>query len=353
MQRPDGCLWHVDAPSQNQFDCLSAVITDIQADPCRCLPILGPGLLDSTFGPQRKIAEAWADNNAFPLAQHRREDLPQVAQFLTMTQSPYHMETTLQKEWYTALLKEHRHHMAQEVANKPLHESVQAVAEYLRRQHINDPHRILAKIPFPLYLTTSPFDHLSEALKDKDPSNPRHCSPNVASCQWWRAEKRLGQNSYPYPNVNNVEPECLSLKSSDEIRLKRDRPLVYHLFGRLVCANWTVLTEDDYIDYLIDVILREDLIPQTIKTALTTHTLLFLGFEVDDWNFRILLPAFRALGRDRNSVTSVAIQIDPDATRFHDPVGARRYLEARFKKINFTIWWSSVENCLSTLGRSF
>ena len=37
------------------------------------------------FGPSREFARRWAERNHFPLASHAREDLPQVAEYLSVS----------------------------------------------------------------------------------------------------------------------------------------------------------------------------------------------------------------------------------------------------------------------------
>ena len=49
-----------------------------------------------------------------------------------------------------------------------------------------------------------------------------------------------------------------------------------------------MLTEDDYFDFLIGVTANKDLIPKPVRRALADSALLFLGFQLDDWDFRVL-----------------------------------------------------------------
>jgi hypothetical protein len=54
----------------------------------QCTPILGPGLTEPFVGSRRDIAQKWAEERNFPMSPHVREDLPQVAQYLAVNQSP-------------------------------------------------------------------------------------------------------------------------------------------------------------------------------------------------------------------------------------------------------------------------
>ena len=48
-------------------------------------PILGSGLTDALVGTRRKMALSFAEEFDFPLAEHLRDDLPQVAQYVLST----------------------------------------------------------------------------------------------------------------------------------------------------------------------------------------------------------------------------------------------------------------------------
>jgi hypothetical protein len=129
------------------------------------------------------------------------------------------------------------------------------------------------------------------------------------------------------------------------------RPLVYHLFGRLGEPDSLVLTEDDYFNYLIGVTGNKELIPEVVRRALADTALLFLGFRMDDWNFRVLFRSFmnqEGRGR-RRKYTHVAAQIDPEEGRIQEPERARRYLETYFQDADISIYWGSIDDFMRDL----
>ncbi|MEP3427051.1 MAG: SIR2 family protein [Roseibium sp.] len=87
-----------------------------------------------------------------------------------------------------------------------------------------------------------------------------------------------------------------------EDRMLEDRPpvLIYkmhgtaaHLFegsGELTCDP-VVLTENDYIDFLAANLIHE--IPTDVLTILRQSTLMFFGYALEDWNFRVLLSQIK------------------------------------------------------------
>ncbi|MEI2689141.1 MAG: SIR2 family protein [Anaerolineae bacterium] len=113
-----------------------------------------------------------------------------------------------------------------------------------------------------------------------------------------------------------------------------------------------VLTEDDYFDYLIGVTSNNDLIPAAVRRALTDTALLFLGFNLDEWDFRVL---FRSImqreGRNRRGrYAHIAAQIDPEQGQILEPEGARRYLEAYFGDADISIFWGRVDDFSAELA---
>jgi hypothetical protein len=206
-----------------------------------------------------------------------------------------------------------------------LDEQLIAAAAGRRAQGALDSFAVLAALPLPIYLTTAVDRLLEHNLAE------RGKSPASAVCAW---QGELGADAEP-----------------GELRPDPQRPLVYHLFGRLDAPGAMVLTEDDYFDFLIGVTGNRDLIPVTVRRALADTALLFLGFHMQDWNFRVL---FRSImkqqgGGRRKRYAHVAAQIDPEQGRAVDIERARRYLEEYFDEADITIYWGSAEDFLREL----
>jgi hypothetical protein len=188
---------------------------------------------------------------------------------------------------------------------------------------------VLAQLPMSIYITTDPSNLLAEALVAAGKE------PQVELCRW------------------NEDVELLPSIYDDEPSYRPDvqRPLVYHLFGQIREPDSLVLTEDDYFDYLIGVTRDKDLIPAVVRRALADTALLFLGFRMDDWNFRVLFRSIMSQeGRGRRSkYAHVAVQIDPEEGRILEPDRARRYLESYFQDADISIYWGSVEDFVKEL----
>jgi len=138
-----------------------------------------------------------------------------------------------------------------------------------------------------------------------------------------------------------------------DYRPTEKRPLVYCLFGQFSDLDSMVLTEDDYFDYLIGVTSNKDLIPGVVRRALADTALLFLGFQLDDWNFRVLYRSIMSQeGRTRRKKYShIAAQIDPEEGRILEPDRARKYLESYFQDADISIYWGSAEDFVRDLQK--
>jgi hypothetical protein len=300
-------------------------------------PILGPGLLGSYLGSGREIARRWADTYHFPLASYQREDLPQVAQYLRTRQNDDDAPARQLTEYLRQrMLESHSGKLPDNLRQAPPLQQLAALLEAegarQRQADADEPHRILARLPLPHYLTTNPDDLLAQALRESGKT------PHVAACPW---NSDMARTEIPYEGEPTVA-----------------EPLVYHLFGRISQPKSLVLAEDDYFDYLIGMTLNKGLIPSSILDALADSALLFLGFHLDDWNFRVLFRSIMSSpGLRLRRYPHVAVQINPEEDRFIDPERGREYLEMyfrsylghRFPGVEISIYWGSLQDFMEEL----
>jgi len=295
----------------------------------RCTPILGPGLTEPLLGSRREIARRWAETYAFPMAPHNCEDLPQVAQYLAVNQDHTFPRDELGEYLSKEIVRRYGRGLPDELRGACLDDLITAVGTQCRELDPAEPHRVLAQLPMSIYITTDPSNLLAEALVAAGKE------PQVELCRWNEDVELL-------PSIYDDEPSY---------RPDAQRPLVYHLFGQIREPDSLVLTEDDYFDYLIGVTRDKDLIPAVVRRALADTALLFLGFRMDDWNFRVLFRSIMSQeGRGRRSkYAHVAVQIDPEEGRILEPERARRYLESYFQDADISIYWGSVEDFVKEL----
>ncbi len=305
-----------------------ALLNNIQSG--RCTPILGPGTSEWLFGSRREIAERWAETFAFPMSDSGRESLPQVTQYVAVDQDLNFMRQQLMGYLRQQALRHLGDAPPADQDTASLDELISAAGAIYASQHEAETYRVLASLPLPIYITTNPGNLLGDALAAAGKQ------PVIEICRWRDDLAAL-------PSIYDSEP---GYKPTAE------RPLVYHLFGRLNEADTVVLTEDDYFDYLIGVTSNNDLIPPAVRRALTDTALLFLGFNLEEWDFRVL---FRSImqreGRNRRGrYAHIAAQIDPEQGQILQVDAARRYLEEYFGDADVSIFWGSVEDFAGELA---
>ena len=321
-----GRIWYEPGFDAQDFAKWPALVGSITRG--KCTPILGHGLLDHFIGSTREVAQHLALKHHFPLNPAARDDLPQVAQFLAVKQDVDLLRDELTYAFRTALAA---HAPEPLVAEASLDTQLSHVGAQRRSADAGEPHRVLASLPLPIFLTATPDRLLADALSEGAKA------PQVQICPWNR-HGELNQLPLVPPTVQ--------------------RPLVYHLFGRLDDPESLVLTEDDYFRYLIGVTRNEELLPKVVGSALVNTALLFLGFRLDDWNFRVLFQSVMNLAGSelRRRYTHVAVQLDPQEGLMLDPQAARDYLKTYFGpaaaltyQTNISIYWGSAEDFLREL----
>ena len=74
-----------------------------------------------------------------------------------------------------------------------------------------------------------------------------------------------------------------------------------------------VLTERDYFDFVIKLNKEDerDLLPTVIRQELPRSSLLFIGYNLQDLNFRAIFQGALSFSRRKSRKISVAVQIPP------------------------------------------
>ncbi|MCA9698406.1 MAG: SIR2 family protein, partial [Myxococcales bacterium] len=299
----------------------------------KVVPIIGPRLLESAHGSSHETALRLAGASHFPMARHEWDDLPRVTGFMAVKESRYNVIGAYKEQLLHDLIERHRSWLpAKEIppANpRPkLGKLLALVGDHLREQ-ADDAYRILSELPASVYVTTN-FDPLLERALE---TNER------------KAQRLLTRWRYQNVPVRNDE-EVLAEVTAKE-------PLVFHVFGAFGpdSDDSLVMTEDDYFDYLLAANASQ-LVPPKVESALVDNSLLFLGFRLTDWHFRVLFRLMMSLpGRERlKRYCHVAVQLDPDMQSMEDVEGAKSFLSAYFgKEANIDIFWGSSEDFLVAL----
>lgn len=285
-----------------------------------CTPIFGPGLLETMFEYRGWLARRWAREFAFPLASPQHEELTAVAQYLASKQGPDFPHKRLVKDLQLGL--------GERVGAGSIVEQLGA----LRRRRFAgrvDPYAVLAALPLPLFLLASPDPLVAEALRE------RGKRPVVAALPWRRGLR------HALTDAASVQPSV-------------EAPLVYHLFGALAAPRSLVLTQDDYVDLLLRIHKPEvrDMIPPVVLERLVDSSLLFLGFQVDSWEFRaVFRTVMQQEGMESSLGPHIAAQLDPDEGQVLDAGGARAYFERYLQGAHVDVYWGTADSFLVDLER--
>ncbi|TMJ92615.1 MAG: SIR2 family protein, partial [Alphaproteobacteria bacterium] len=267
----------------------------------RCTPFLGAGASFPALPLGGGVAEKWSAEHNYPLAD--RTDLPRVAQYLAVT-----YDSMFPKE---------------ELANSF---KKCAPPDFSAR---DEPHGVLSRLPLPIYMTTNYDDFMIRALKAQGREGVRE------TCRWKSDIKHL-----PSEFEKGYVPSA-------------QQPVVFHLHGYLDETKSMVLTEDDYLDFLMRISTDQHILPPRVQEAFTDSTLLFLGYGLADWNFRVL---FRALVEylDKSSTRShVSVQLSQVREDMTDEQkeSVQNYFDKHFSSLRIRVFWGTCRDFVSELSR--
>jgi hypothetical protein len=287
-----------------------------------CTPIIGSDLLEPLSN--RRFSQYLARHLRTPL---REQGLPRIAQQLKVEKGPDRPGNELENFYRFEVAGP----AIRAGAAEPLPELLSRWAQRNLGAPVFNPYRELAELGvFPAFVTTCPDSLLAEALVAAS------LSPQVLVCPW----KGRTEDTQALPTSVTASIES---------------PLVFHLFGHMSDPQSVVLTEDDFFDHLIWLAVNNNLLPSELINRVSSNSLLFLGFHLEDWEFRILLRSIVKLPGSLmlSQSTHVAVQLDPAELTSQDLIDAEQALEDFFSKtdIRLEIYWGTVEDFLRGLRR--
>jgi hypothetical protein len=329
MRLKSGSLWSQTGFSRDEsgpnFPVWRALLNHI--DSGTCTPILGPGMAESLIGPRREIARRWAEEYQYPMEKQDQEDLPQVAQFVYINQQDRQLLLSELKNAVRAgLAAQLGSEVTEELGSADSDALLLELAKRRWTPESDEPHWVLAQAPFEVFVTTALDRLLTQALQAVGKEPREELFPWNEDGEWPPLVKETEPNYVPTP----------------------DKPLVYHLFGRLDVDHSLVITEDDYFDYLIGASKHRALFSDEVRARLAENALLFLGYEMDGWDFRVLFRSIMShtgppLSK-RKKIAHAGVQVDLPEARIQKIDRAREYLQSYFQESNIHIYWGSVED---------
>jgi len=295
---------------------------------------------DEDFSIDEQLTKIWAKNINYPMADSH--NLARVAQYHQVEHdgsdvakeqyleflNSYLLDINADEQGYEDVVRELR----KEAGVRPFSEIVRMLDYPRFSDGTEDPLSLLAKLPFPIYITTSYHDFLERALvaENKEPRT---------QVIFWEEGREYDDATDHYPDPTFVPTP--------------QNPAVYHIFGLENYPGSLVLSEDDYLRFLVSVVTDTDtqkpIVPPKLRQTLASSHLLLLGYHLRDWEFRVLFRFILNFRKGENARQGIFIQVKPEKSDQH----LIEYLQHYFKRQKFEIEWKSTEDFVQKLWNVF
>jgi hypothetical protein len=202
-----------------------------------------------------------------------------------------------------------------------------------------EPHRVLASLRLPIYLTTNYDNFMFQALVEEG------VSPVRAFARWNPDLFESHASIFDDP-IKNYEPSP-------------ERPLVFHMHGMWDAPETMVVTEDDYLDFLVHIskdlatgptdASKKAILPTRVRLALKKTSLLFIGYSLEDINFRVILRGLLGSLTPSGQHMNVSVQYCEGA-----PGKLEKYVEKYFDRSLHRLsvfWYTAPDFCRELNGR--
>ena len=283
-----------DGLSRDRWEVLADLV-----DSKQCTPIIGAGASEPTIPLAGQLGAKWAEQFGYPLT--NSWNLSAVAQFMANRYDQFPKDE-MQRE-------------------------IRASGEPDFSLPDN-PHGMLADLELPVYVTTNYDDFMAAAIRS------RGRDPQVEYCRWHGYDAAIGRST-DTPLVETI-----------------GRPLVYHLHGHVDSPRYMVLTEEDYLRFLLrmseptDSRQRETspLLSPPVLEALAGNALLFVGYSLADWNFRLLLRGLTEMIGANFGMPCISIQLAPQEVVAGRSEEAKAYIRkhlGRMLRAEVDVYWGS------------
>jgi hypothetical protein len=267
-----------------------------------CLPFLGAGACSGTIPTAHDLSRRYARQYGYPFDDDT--DLARVMQYaLTEIRDPVDLKSELCRYFGTC--------------------------GHPSTTDLSEPHALLAGLPLSTFLTTNYDDFLVTALRRAGKT------PHVALSPWWD-----NLNQPPDPQWD----------------LSVETPLVYHLHGNCGDPRSMVVTESDYLTYMVNIVevpasTGRSLLPTVVLDAMSQKPLLFIGYSLQDWTFRVLFHGLARTTPRQNQRRHVSVQLMPKVNGGAKDAEqkARRYLEHYLNGWNISIFLGSASDFCAQL----
>jgi hypothetical protein len=271
----------------------------------KCVPFIGAGASAQWLPLGTEISLKWAMEYDYPLEDSGQ--LPRVTEFLKVSDifpGPHDLLNTELKK-----------------INPP---------NFSLEEFRKSPYAVLADLNLPIYITTNYDQFLEAALRS------RGRNPTSTFCEWHESLQRYDADD------DDEAFKANSILKDRSYRPQENEPLVFHLHGVINTPVSMVLTEYDYIEFIVSLIEDERgrVLPPIIQRALALGTLLFIGYRLEDINFRVIFQKYlRPYSHMKQTKQHFGVLLPPKFTE-DKKQKAQEYLDIRAKRLfNADIYW--------------
>ncbi len=293
-----------------------------------CVPFLGPRVEAGLICDRARVARYLADKYDYPLKD--RDELPRVAQFVELRarkQLPRNVLRFAKRSLLSHLeLEPDEKRRLKGLGLSEALDELDWASRILELQE-TEIHHQLAGFRLPLYVTTNPGGFMAAALANQPGVVPRREGPR------WEPPSE--------------SPEyVLSPPPSSE------SPVVFHLNGHDgddEQQNRMVLSEDDYFAHLVRLASDQNRrLPSQLYRSLANHSILFLGYRLDDWDLRVLLHGLlEPEAKQLEGRVNVAVQLEPEEGVSAE--AAVRYLRRYLRRFHLDVYWGTAQEFVTEL----
>ncbi len=194
---------------------------------------------------------------------------------------------------------------------------------------------VLAQFNVKVFITTSPHTFIERAL-EKQRKTP------TSQVYDWMGDADDGGAPPDSPSGERYKPDI-------------GTPLVYHLLGKEDSDDSLVLSEDDLLRLLPKLVedrKMSKVVPLEVRDAVARNYLLLLGFDVDSWEFRVVLRGL--ISTQQRPPKGIAVQIDPNKApgKVVNRDAYQGYLRQVFGHPDLSVFEGTPCQLVGLLGRS-
>jgi len=313
-----------------------------------CTIFLGPRLNTGLLSDGAAIAEALSQTFHYPMQD--ADNLARVAQFIALKDRRrlrldylLHLKRSIPGYLGEKLNNDQDRALAQKRTIGEVLEEYRWT-ERVRSVHENEPHFLLADLPIGLYMTTT-VDNLMYTALAHTSSRVKAAAQAAPDAPRRKAlEERLPRRVQPLWQQVDASPAKYVLTPDPD----PDHRVVFHINGFDEDPDHLVLSEDDYLDHLVRLMRDQDtLLPSNIIGKLGKDSLVFIGFQLDDWEFRVILHGLLKRIAQTPGTRHVGVQLEAGPAA--NEVQARKYLEEYLGSYRIDIYWGTPQQFVGEL----